>query len=960
MDELVNLLKDKESWIVDRILGYASEYGYTKYSSTLPEAWRMSITGLTHAVAEGLLGAGNANLELLADTDWTHDPLSRFAVLEARRHRQRGITLGMFLGLFTYYRQSFQDAVNTFMPPGEDRGLVERKVVRVFDRMCAAFCSEWAGLDGQEVVSEMAVVMREMTNEKNRYLTFFESLSSPAICFGSDGVIHNLNCAAVQLLSSTSGEERCHGAMYCDAAIAVCGRPVGEIFPWLEGVVAVAQAGTERTVEADVHQAGEFHDRYFRAVLNWQPDVSGKTVGFSLILHDQTEARRRQEQIRSSKEEVDRTFNAISDLIFLVDSKYNILRGNSALADRLCVSQDDLVGQSCIDLLGIHSCDFTTIDESRSGFPLSFGAISGKYLVNCDILRDQDGRPCGKVFVARDVTILEQIRETLLTIEDKYKNIFDNAPYGIFQVCSGGFLSINPALARTFGFDTPDQMRAFFTDIPRQLYASLEEREAVLREVSMQGCIQDRDIRLKRKDGSVFWGKVNGRIIYDDQGDIDYCEGFIHDVTELRSFMDKLSSNEKLFRRLAETMHQGLVQIDATGRATYCNDHFCDLVRHEREEILGEELVRFVHPDDRVGYWGFVGKTDRDVSPVQPDVRWLTADAHVFSIVTPVSLEYDEAGSGGFWLLVMDVTERKLIESQILHNQKLEAIGLLAAGIAHEINTPTQYVLNYTSFIKEAIENLGAAFASHWDFFERCSALEVVSADIAEVRARDAELQIGFYFEELPAAITETLDGLDKISAIVGSVKQFVHPGHAHQVDVDLNRLVADTVNLCRNEWKYVSELVTDLDPGLPLVPCLSQEIGQVLLNLVVNAAHAISEVHEKDAAREGRIRISTRKRGDWAEIRVADNGSGIPPHVQDHIFEPFFTTKPVGTGTGQGLFIVHSIVVKNHGGSIRFETQPGQGTVFVFSLPLVGKDGKAVPGLSKVIEGLTDHIHIH
>lgn len=955
MDGLVRLLKEKDSWIVDRIIWYAREYGYAKYFSTLPEAWHVSVSALIHAVAEVLRDGGGSNLELLADTDWTGDHVLRFAALEARRHRRRGVPLGMFLGLFTYYRQSFQDAVSTFVPPGDDRILREKQLVRTFDRMCAALCSEWGALDGQGDISDMVLAMREMTNEKNRYLTFFESLSMPAVCFGPDGIIAHLNCAAMQLMPSVHRMGRCHGAAYCDTAKAVCGRSVVEIFPWLKEVVAFAQSSSERTVEAAVLYPGEFNDRYYHAVLSRQTDVSFKVAGFSLILHDQTDARRRQEQIRVAKEETDRVFNAISDLLFLVDGNFSIVRGNRALAERLGVSQDDLVGRSCIDLLGVESCDFAVLDEVRTGFPVSFGTISGKFLVNCDVLRDQDGNPCGRVFVARDVTALEQVRETLLAVEDKYKNIFDNAPYGIFQVCPSGFMSINPALAKTFGFDTPDEMRTFYTDMPSQLYANLGEREAVLREASSHGRIQDRDIRLKRKDGSLFWGKVNGRIVFNKNGEIDYCEGFMHDVTDLRTFMDKLSSSEKLFRSLAETMHQGLVQIDTAGRATYCNDHFCDLIRHGREEILGADLVRFIHPDDRMMYSSLIVKIDRKVPLVQSDIRWLTADTHVFSIVTPVSVEYDDADAGGFWLLVMDVTERKLIETQILHNQKLEAVGLLAAGIAHEINTPTQYVLNYTSFIKEAFESLGASFTGHREFFERWAVLKEVAADIAVVLARDAELQVGFYFDELPAAISETLEGLDKISAIVGSVKQFVHPGHAHQVDVDLNRLVDDTVNLCRNEWKYVSELVTDLDSDLPLVPCLSQEIGQVLLNLVVNAAHAIAEAQEGDTGRDGCIRITTRKCGEWAEICVMDNGSGIPPHVQNHIFEPFFTTKPVGTGTGQGLFIVHTIVVKNHGGAIRFETQPGQGTSFIFSLPLAGKGGKVVHGLSDSIEKHTD-----
>ena len=950
MGELVRLLKEQECWIVERILGYARENGYTKYSSTLPEAWRMSVAGLIRAVEAGVQDGDGANLELLADTDWTRDQLSQFAVQEARSHRRRGITIGMFLGLFVYYRQSFQDAISTFMPSGETRDLRERQLVRVFDRMCAAFCSEWASLDGQEVISEMTSAMREMTNEKNRYLTFFESLSSPAICFGSDGVIVSLNCAAVQLLSSSCRKDVCHGgATYCDDASAVCGRSVKDVFPWLRELVVEAQTGVSRTLQYDICQTGEFQDRYFRAVVNRQRDVSDKFIGFSLILHDQTEARRRQEQLRIAKEEVDRTFNAISDLIFLVDEGNIILRGNRALMERLGLAQDELVGRSCLELLGIHLCDFAAISEARSGIPLSFEAISGKFLVNFDILRDQMGRPCGRVVVARDVTALEQIRETLLMVEGKYKHIFDNAPYGIFQVSSRGFLSINPALARTLGFDTPEQMCAYYTDVPHQLYASQEERAAVLNEALAHGSIRDRDIRLKRKDDSVFWARINGRIIFDDEGCLNYFEGFMHDVTELRTFMDRLSKSEKLFRSLAETMHQGLVQLDTTGRAVYCNDHFCDLVKHSREEILGENLERFVHPDDQLQYRYFLRQADQAASSELADIRWLTSDSHVFSIVTPVTLEGDDMNPGGYWLLVLDVTNRKLIESHMLHNQKLEAIGLLAAGIAHEINTPAQYMLNYTSFIKEAVENLGAAFVRHGEFFERWASLEEVAADIAEVCARDAELQVKFYFNELPAAISETLDGLDRISEIVGSVKQFVHPGHAYQMDVDLNRLVVDTVKLCRNEWKYVSEMLTDLDPGLPTVPCHSQEIGQVLLNLVVNAAHAIAEAREMEEAREGRIHVRTRKRGNFAEIRVTDNGCGIPPHIQDHVFEPFFTTKPIGTGTGQGLFIVYTIVVKNHGGRIRFETKAGQGTSFIFSLPLADAGAQAAPGLSDI-----------
>ena len=210
--------------------------------------------------------------------------------------------------------------------------------------------------------------------------------------------------------------------------------------------------------------------------------------------------------------------------------------------------------------------------------------------------------------------------------------------------------------------------------------------------------------------------------------------------------------------------------------------------------------------------------------------------------------------------------------------------------------------------------------------------------------AVEEELQVPFYLEEIPAAVSETMQGLDRITAIVGSVKRFAHPGHDEHSEVDLNELVAQTVTVSRNEWKYVAEMSTDLDPALPRVVCSSQEIGQVLLNLVVNAAHAIMDARGESGA-IGRISIGTTKIDDMAEIRIQDSGTGIPEHVRNHLFEPFFTTKAVGKGTGQGLFIAHRVVVKEHGGSIRFETQMGRGTTFIIKIPIGGRQGKTLHG---------------
>jgi signal transduction histidine kinase len=165
-------------------------------------------------------------------------------------------------------------------------------------------------------------------------------------------------------------------------------------------------------------------------------------------------------------------------------------------------------------------------------------------------------------------------------------------------------------------------------------------------------------------------------------------------------------------------------------------------------------------------------------------------------------------------------------------------------------------------------------------------------------------------------------------------MKEFSHPGPVERMPVDINRAIESTILVCKSEWKYVAEVTTDLDDELPPVPCLAGEFNQVILNLIVNAAHAIADVN-KDSGGKGSIHISTRKDGPCVEIRVSDTGCGIPETIQSKVFDPFFTTKPVGKGTGQGLAIAHSVIVQKHNGTIQFESEPGSGTTFVIQLPL-------------------------
>jgi signal transduction histidine kinase len=279
--------------------------------------------------------------------------------------------------------------------------------------------------------------------------------------------------------------------------------------------------------------------------------------------------------------------------------------------------------------------------------------------------------------------------------------------------------------------------------------------------------------------------------------------------------------------------------------------------------------------------------------------------------------------------------EQQKMEVQLRQAQKLEAIGQLAAGIAHEINTPTQYVGDNTRFFKDSFQNIRKVLESHEELIKAAKNNAITPEVLERAQTILADSDLEYLFEQIPAAINETLEGVERVTKIVRAMKEFSHPGGKEKSPADLNKAIESTVTVARNEWKYIADLNLNFDPNLPSVPCFLGEFNQVILNLIINASHAITDVIKDKPNTKGTITVSTRRDGDAVEVRVGDSGTGIPENVRARIFEPFFTTKPVGKGTGQGLSIVYTNIVKKHGGTVTFETQTGQGTTFIIRLPL-------------------------
>ncbi|TWU60252.1 Sensor protein ZraS [Rubripirellula tenax] len=274
------------------------------------------------------------------------------------------------------------------------------------------------------------------------------------------------------------------------------------------------------------------------------------------------------------------------------------------------------------------------------------------------------------------------------------------------------------------------------------------------------------------------------------------------------------------------------------------------------------------------------------------------------------------------------------LNQRLAQAQKLESIGELAAGIAHEINTPIQYVGDNTRFVQEACNDLQLVLESCQSLLVAVDSGANVDEATQNLRVAIEEADIDYLIEEIPSAITQTLEGVDRVANIVRAMKEFAHPGVSEMTLTDLAQSIENTAMVARNEWKYVADLETIFDPDMPPIHCLPGELNQVLLNMIVNAAHAIGDTLSETPDAKGKITISTHLKPQNAEIRISDTGSGISAENVERIFTPFFTTKRAGKGTGQGLAIAHSVIVEKHGGSIGVESEVGKGTTFVIQIP--------------------------
>ena len=369
-----------------------------------------------------------------------------------------------------------------------------------------------------------------------------------------------------------------------------------------------------------------------------------------------------------------------------------------------------------------------------------------------------------------------------------------------------------------------------------------------------------------------------------------------------------------------------------------------DLFGYNETDFLGGKLnfLEIVHPDDREEVEKETLENFRNglttfsqeyrIKAKGGDYCWVEDQKYLRQIM--------DDGTQVFQSLITDVSmrhqyqqERDSMEIQLRQAQKLEAVGQLAAGIAHEINTPIQFINDNLQFLSDSTRDMQRFIQK---VFEELKAPGATIEKLSEqVHTLASECDLEFLEEEVPAAIAQSVEGAHRVRDIVQAMKEFSHPGSGEIRQEDINRAILNTVIVARNEWKYISDVETDLDSELFMVPVDIGPFKQTILNLIVNAAHAVEERVKRGDFMKGKITISTKLKDDHVLIAVQDTGMGMPEKVAQRVFDPFFTTKEVGKGTGQGLSMAYDIVVRKHKGKLYFDTKPGEGTTFYIELPL-------------------------
>ena len=548
--------------------------------------------------------------------------------------------------------------------------------------------------------------------------------------------------------------------------------------------------------------------------------------------------------------------------------------------------------------------------------------------------RDCDGRL--EYFVALEVDITEGKRhaEKLIAERNLLTTIINGLPQMIvWKDHHSTYRGCNERFVQAVGLSCPADIIGLTRDQVPALARQLSHHDDIDRQIVVTGIpvLRIREtFRLPSGEERIM--SVSRLPLYPTSAAASGILFIGEDITEEEQIAQKIREDEERWTLALEANSVGVWDLDLTTKALTSSRRWSELLpeasgKHAVDSPIPAELV---HPDDRPRYLSeWTALLGGLITTLGTVARVRIGKSFRFVVLRGRVAKRNDLGHALRAVgTLADIHEAKLSQMQAATATKLESIGQLAAGIAHEINTPTQYVGDNVRFLGDSFRQLMVLFD------ERVAALPAAASPRASIHGRIEDIDLPYLREEIPKAVAQSLEGIERIAMIVGAMKEFSHPGQ-DRTQTDINRAIASAITVATNEWKYVANIETEFDATLPHVPVFPGEFNQVILNIIVNAAHAIGESAAANSSTKGTIRVVTSHTDHELEVSISDNGCGMPRQIQERIFDPFFTTKPVGKGTGQGLAIAHNAIVQKHNGTLTVSSEVGRGTTFTITLPL-------------------------